>query len=287
MKLSPQGWLADALVLLAALIWGVAFYFQKTAMLHLGPFLFLGLRATIAAVALAPFAAREKGDPGILPIALLGGALFFAAAVIQQVGIVEATVTNAGLLTALYVVMTPFMVWALKRRAPGPLIWAGAGLAFIGTWALGGGSFAAFTRGDWLIASSSVFWSSFIITTGESGKYGRPLTYVCLQFIVVAVMALAAAFMYETVSATAISDAMVPVLYVGLLSSTVTFGILAVSLRYVPPARAAIMLSLETVFAAIAGAVMLGERLPPIGWMGAALMFAAVVVVQVSKRDAG
>ena len=95
MKLSPQGWLADALVLLAALIWGVAFYFQKTAMLHLGPFLFLGLRATIAAVALAPFAAREKGDPGILPIALLGGALFFAGAVVCALNC-RATMRAAG-----------------------------------------------------------------------------------------------------------------------------------------------------------------------------------------------
>ncbi|MCB1379707.1 MAG: DMT family transporter [Alphaproteobacteria bacterium] len=285
MKISAQGWLADALVLLAALIWGVAFYFQKTAMLHLGPLLFLGLRATIAAMALAPFAMREQGEPGITPIALLGGVLFFMAASIQQIGIVEATVTNTGFLTALYVVVTPVMVWVWKRKAPGRAIWLGTVLAFAGTWALSGGSFAAFSRGDWLIATSAIFWSSFIITTGESGKYGRPLTYVSLQFTVVALLSLGAAFLFETVSADAIGKAIVPVLYVGFLSSALTFALLAVSLRHVPPARAAILLSLETVFAAIAGAVMLGERLAIIGWMGAALMFAAFLVVQLGKRE--
>ncbi len=78
---------------------------------------------------------------------------------------------------------------------------------------------------------------------------------------------------------------MVPILYVGLLSSALTFGLLAVALRHVPPARATILLSLETVFAAIAGAVMLGERLPAIGWAGAALMMGAILVVQLGKRS--
>jgi drug/metabolite transporter (DMT)-like permease len=286
MKFSPHGRLADALVLLAALIWGVAFYFQKAAMLHLGPLLFLGLRASIATVVLAPFALREtkKNDASILPVALLGGALFFIAAAIQQIGIVEATVTNTGFLTALYVVITPFVVWIARRKAPGATIWVGAVLAFAGTWALSGGSFAAFTRGDWLIALSALFWSAFIVTTGESGKHGRPLTYVCLQFSVVATVSLAAAVMFETVSLAAVSQAIVPLLYVGLLSSAVNFAILAVSLARVPPVRAAILLSLETVFAAMAGAIMLGERLPAIGWAGAALMFTAVIVVQLGKR---
>jgi drug/metabolite transporter (DMT)-like permease len=284
MNISVTGWRADALVLLAALIWGVAFYFQKTAMLHLGPLLFLGLRAVIAAAVLAPFALREtRGTASVIPIALLGGALFFVAASIQQIGIVEATVTNTGFLTALYVVVTPFLVWGYRRKSPGSVIWVGAALAFVGTWALSGGSFASFSRGDWLIALSSLFWSAFIVTTGVSGKHGQPLTYVSVQFAVVALLALPSAFAFETVSFAAVWRGIVPVLYVGILSSALTFALLAVSLRHVPPARGAILLSLETVFAALAGAILLGERLPPIGWLGAALMFAAILVVQLRK----
>lgn len=284
MTLSAKGWLADTLVLLAALIWGFAFYFQKNAMLHMGPLLFLALRAFIAMLALAPFALRERrAGTSIIPVALTGGGFFFVAAAIQQSGIVEATVTNTGFLTALYVVVTPFIVWALRRKAPGLRIWTGTALAFAGAWALGGGSLSTFSRGDWLVAISALFWACFIVTTGESGRHGRPLTYVSLQFAVVAVLAFAAAATFETISLDAIADAIVPVLFVGLLSSAVTFALLAISLRHVPPARAAILLSMETVFAAVAGFVLLGERLPPIGWAGAALMFTAFLVVQLGK----
>jgi drug/metabolite transporter (DMT)-like permease len=288
MAQSPKTWTADALVLLAALIWGVAFYFQKAAMDHVGPLTFLGLRAIIAAAVLSPFALMERrGGKSVVPIALGGGCIFFVAASIQQIGIVEATVTNTGFLTALYVVFTPFIVWALRRKAPGAAIWVGAALAFIGTWALSGGSFAAFTRGDWLIAFSAIFWSCFIVTTGWSGKFATPLTYMGVQFMVVALLSFAAAFTFETPTLAAIQSGAVPILYVGILSSALTFGLLAVALRHVPPARAAILLSLETVFAAIAGAIMLGERLPAIGWAGAALMMAAILVVQLGKRGEG
>ncbi len=126
MTISPKGWTADALVLLAALIWGVAFYFQKSAMDHVGPLTFLGLRAIIAAAALLPFALMERrSGKSVMPVAMFGGCIFFVAASIQQIGIVEATVTNTGFLTALYVVFTPFIVWALRRKAPGAAIWIG------------------------------------------------------------------------------------------------------------------------------------------------------------------
>ena len=285
MNLSVKSWAADALVLLAALIWGVAFYFQKVAMDHVGPLTFLSLRAIIAAMALAPFAWREKrGRTSVAPAALLGGCFFFTAAAIQQIGIVEATVTNTGFLTALYVVVTPFIAWAVWRKSPGSTIWIAAALAFIGTWALSGGSFSAFSRGDWLIATSAFFWSCFIVTTGWSAKFATPLTYMCVQFLLVAVLASVSALGFETVSSADIRSGIGPILYVGLLSSALTFGILAIAMRHVPPARAAILLSLETVFSAIAGAVMLGERLQPIAWSGAALMMAAIVVVQLGKK---
>lgn len=284
MKIVESRWAGDALVLLAAVIWGVAFYFQKTAMDHIGPLLFLGLRAAIAALVLASFAAREQGDKAsVVPIALLGGAVFFIAASVQQIGIVEATVTNTGFLTALYVVVTPFIAWLAQRKPQPSAIWAGAGLAFAGTWLLSGGSFAGFSRGDWLITLSSVFWSVFIVVTGASGKYGAPMTYTCVQFAVVAVLGLTSAAVFEPISLPAITAAILPLAFVGVLASAFVYAVLAVAMRRVPPARAAILLSTETIFAALAGAIMLGERLPLISWSGAALLLIAVLVVQLGK----
>ncbi len=141
---------ADLLVLFAALIWGVAFYFQKAAMDHIGPFLFLGLRSAIACVALAPLAWRERpaGRADARPVwhyAALGGLAFFTGGALQQVGMVTATVTNTSFLTALYVVLTPFLLWLLRHERPGARVWIAAVVAFIGIWYLGGGGIGAFS----------------------------------------------------------------------------------------------------------------------------------------------
>src|SRR5262245_18119287 len=106
---------ADLALVFAAVIWGVAFVFQKEAMSHVGPLTFLAARGFVAALALLPLAIQEareqEGDNGLafLPIAVLGGAAFFVGGWLQQSGLVTATVTNTGFLTALYVVITPLI----------------------------------------------------------------------------------------------------------------------------------------------------------------------------------
>ena len=114
---------ADLILLAAAVIWGLAFLFQKSAMAHVGPLTFIAARSALAALALAPLAWREHaqaGAPmprGLLPIACGGGLLFFVAAWLQQAGLQTATVTNTGFLTALYVVITPFIAWGWNGKA--------------------------------------------------------------------------------------------------------------------------------------------------------------------------
>ena len=264
---------ADLLVLLAALIWGVAFYFQKTAMSHIGPFLFLGLRSILAAATLAPFALREMqksppSSPSIRHFALPGGLAFFAAGALQQAGIVTATVTNTSFLTALYVVVTPFLLWLLRHEKPGPPIWFASCLAFIGIWALGGGTIEALSQGDMLIATSSVAWSLYMVITNASGKLAKPMQYTFFHFLVIA----------------AIKAAAVPILYVGILSSAFTFTLMANVVRHMPASRASILISTEVLFGAAAGFIMLGEKLSPIGWAGAALMFCAILIIQRSSQ---
>jgi drug/metabolite transporter (DMT)-like permease len=280
---------ADLLVLFAALIWGVAFYFQKSAMSHIGPFLFLGLRSLLAAVALIPFALREwktspPSSPSIRPFALLGGAVFFTAGALQQVGIVTATVTNTSFLTALYVVVTPFLLWLLRHEKPGPRIWLASCLAFIGIWALGGGAIEAFSTGDMLIAASSVAWSLYMVVTSASGKLAKPMQYTFIHFLVIAALALSCAGYFEEIDGAAITAAAVPLLYVGILSSAFTFALMANIVRHIPASRASILLSTEVLFGAAAGFIMLGERLSPMGWAGAALMFCAILMIQTAGR---
>ena len=274
----------DLLVLLAAMIWGVAFYFQKTAMTHIGPLLFIGLRGSLAAIALLPLALIEQKKSNqsvkdLLPIALLGGILFFLAGSIQQFGLVSATVTNTGFLTAIYVVLTPFLYWLIKRQPPTLTTWIAVSLAFVGVWGLSGGSLSGMSKGDLLVSLSSIFWALLLITTGESSKWKSPLTYTCIQFSVVGVLGLLAAQWFETIDIEAIKQSAVAIIYVGLLSTAFTFALMALALKHVPAPRASVLLSTETLFAAAAGYILLGERLPMIAWVGAASIMLAVLVL--------
>jgi drug/metabolite transporter (DMT)-like permease len=220
----------------------------------------------------------------IVPLAVLAGVVFFVAAATQQSGIVSATVTNTGFLTALYVVVTPFLFWIVRRQRPGAVVWLSVVLAFAGVWGLSGGSLAALNSGDILVACSSVFWATLIIVSGESGRLAQPLTYTCIQFAVVAMLGLLAASLFEAIKLRSLLTAAIPLLYVGVLSTAFTFGLMAIALQTVPAPRASILLSTETVFAAMAGYLFLGERLAPIGWVGAAFILLAVIVIQTHRE---
>lgn len=280
---------ADLILLAIAAIWGLAFVYQKTAMSHIGPLLFLCVRSLIAALALAPLAWREGRLAGaaliperLFPVGLLAGALFFLGGLLQQAGLVTATVTNTGFLTGLYVILVPILGWFLYRHQPPIAVWIAVALAFIGTWLLGGGTLSGFSRGDWLVAAGSIFWAAHLHAVKQSGNHARPVAFTLLQFIVVACLALAGAMAFEPIDAGALSAARFELLYVGLLSSALTFTLLAIAMRHTSAAEATIIVSLETLFAALAAALLLGERLPTIGWLGAALMFAATLVVQLA-----
>ncbi|WP_088345942.1 MULTISPECIES: DMT family transporter [Rhodomicrobium] len=287
---------ADFLLLLAAAIWGLAFYFQKEAMSDIGPFLFITARALVASCTLAPLAllelrrrangpARPAIEPrGLVRLGMMGGVVFFLGAAFQQTGLLTATITNAGFLTGLYVVITPFIIWLTARRAPTGVVWAAVGLAFTGTWALGGGTLASFSYGDGLIAFCAIFWAVHLVVTSRSPRFGAPMTFTFIQFATVAVLAAIAALIVEPISIAALARAAGPILYVGVLSSALTFTLLAIAMKHTPASEAAVLMSMETLFAALAGALLLGERLPPIGWLGAALLFSATLIVQLAPR---
>jgi drug/metabolite transporter (DMT)-like permease len=277
---------ADLLLVAAAAIWGFGYLFQKTAMADVGPFTFVAARAIIAALCLAvvaTFEARRAPTPmprSLARTALVAGFLFFIAAAVQQSGMVTASVTNTGFLTALDVVTTPLMAWLVFRRTPNRVVWPAVALAFAGVWLLGGGSIGGLGLGDILVAASAIGWSAHLLVVSGAAAHGRPIAFTALQFAVVAVCAGAAALIAEPVSLAALTAAAPSILYVGVLSSAFTFAALAAALRHTPPTEAAILVSTEVLVAAFAGVVFLGDRLTPVGWAGAALMFAATLLVQ-------
>jgi drug/metabolite transporter (DMT)-like permease len=261
---------------------------------HVGPLAFIAARGSLAAVALAPLAWREHrraaagpAGPGFWSIGVWGGVAFFVAAWLQQAGLRTATVTNTSFLTALYVVLTPFVAWAWSGKLPGGAVWPAVALSALGTWLLGGGgTLSGLGRGDALVALCALFWAIHVVITGRAAPFGRPIGFTALQFAVVAALAGVGSAALETTTLQGLAGAASDILYVGLLSSALTFTILTMALQYTPPSEAAVIVSMECVFAALAAFLVLGERLPAIGWLGAALILGATLLLQVGPAIA-
>jgi drug/metabolite transporter (DMT)-like permease len=277
---------ADLLLVAVAAIWGLAFVFQKTAMSHLGPLLFIAARSAVAAVALAPLAWREARSaevavPGqYLKITALAAAMFFLGAAFQQFGLVTATVTNSGFLTALYMIFVPIIGRCIDSKPLAWTVWPAVALSFAGTWLLSGGGLTAFAFGDVLVTLCAFFWAAHVVVTGEAAPYSRPITFTCIQFCLIGAAGIVGALVFESVSIDALRAALPQILFVGLLSSALTFTVFSMALKYTPPAEAAVIVSMESLFAALAGALMLGERLSLISWLGAGLIMLATLLVQ-------
>lgn len=147
---------------------------------------------------------------------------------------------------------------------------------------------AAFTAGDGLVAVSALFWAVYVVIVGLAAGEGKPSAFNAIQFVVVAVLALVGVVMGEPVSGPGLWRAVPDLLFVGVLSSALMFTLFSAAMRVVPATETAVIASLEALFAAAAAWALLGERLPPMGWLGAGLMIAATLVVHLpGKRSQG
>jgi len=194
------------------------------------------------------------------------------------------TATNAGFLTALYVAMVPVVMWAVSRHRPSLAVIAACAVSLAGAWLLAGKSGAAgWNRGDALVLAADVFFAVQIILVPRFLARGdRPMLLSFLQYAVSGVAGLALSPIFEPFDGSGIKAAYAEILYAGLLSGGVAFTLQIVAQRHTPAAEAAIIMSLESVFAAIAGAVLLGDRLSGRGVAGCVLILAGVLLVQLA-----
>lgn len=282
--------LANGLMLLTALIWGSTFVAQQLGMQHVGPFTYTGARFLMGAVIVAPLALREYlrlQDRGVQftvhDLLAWGGLgmLLFLGAIFQQIGVGGTTVSNAGFLTALYVPMVPLLGWALDRYRPHPSVWPATVGTVVGTYFLSGGTFTALTTGDWWIIASTVFWALHVLLIGRvAAKKGAPIMVAFTQFVVCGVLAALLATAQESVTTVQLHAALPAILYGGVLSVGIAFTLQVVAQRHTQPTDAAILLSSELIFAALAGAWYLGEQLSTIQLAGGAMIFVCILVVQ-------
>ncbi|MDD3642601.1 MAG: DMT family transporter [Candidatus Krumholzibacteria bacterium] len=279
---------SESLLLVSAVIWGFAFVAQRAAMRDIGPFLFNGVRFALGAVALLPLALRasRRAGPGTLGFCprsarwgIAAGALIFCGASFQQVGIVYTTAGRAGFITGLYVILVPILGLAVGRRT-GAGTWAGAAVAAAGLYLLSFTGPLEIAGGDLLVLAGTIFWALHVLLIATLSVRVAPLVTAVIQFSACSLLSLAAAILTEDIAAAGLADAALPVLYGGLLSVGVAYTLQIVGQRSSPPGHAAIILSLETVFAVLGGWIVLSETIPARGIAGCILMLAGIVMSQ-------
>lgn len=286
---------ADLLLLLTAIIWGTAFVAQKRANSSIGPVIFVGARFLLSWIVVAPLTFHEYRSNDRSPLkkrdigfAGLIGLLLFAGAALQQIGLISTTATNAGFLTALYVVLVPFVVWALNGERPIMLVLAACVLSVAGAWLLTqDGQMRHWRSGDALILLSDVIWALWIcLVPIFMRRADRPFFLAFMQFGVAAFLGLVAGLALEPFSLEAMTPAFPFILFTGVLSGGVAYTLQIFAQKYTPPAEAALIMSLESVFAAIAGALLLSERLTAPAVLGCALILFGVALVEIGPARA-
>jgi drug/metabolite transporter (DMT)-like permease len=222
----------------------------------------------------------SRPGPSLLTIGVVAGLLIFGGSTLQQWGLVWTTAGKAGFITGLYVVLVPLLglFWG-QRTGRGP--WLGVVLAAGGLYLLSARGLTGIAPGDGLVLLSALFWAGHVQWVGRWAGVVAPLELAAIQFTVCSLLSLVGAAVFESgTNWAAVREATWPILYAGVFSVGGAYTLQVLAQRHARPAPAAVILSLESVFAALGGAMLLGETLPWKGWLGCALMLAGVLVAQ-------
>jgi drug/metabolite transporter (DMT)-like permease len=285
---------ANILLLLTAAIWGLAFVAQKVGAEYVGAFTFNGIRFALGSISLIPLilllnkkkenndVKKEEGGNSLkhtIRAGIIVGCTLFIATSLQQTGVMYTTAGKAGFITGLYMVIVPILGLFLKQKVNNTT-WIGIVIAIIGLYILSINEDFSISKGDLLVLIGSVGWAIHILLIDNFTKKIDPLKLSSIQFATCSILSLLVAFIFEDINMVGISAALVPILYGGLLSVGVAYTLQVVAQKNAKPSHAAILLSMESVFGAIGGAMFLGERIGSRGLVGCVLIFIAIIVSQ-------
>lgn len=276
----------------ATVIWGSAFIAQSVGMDRIGPFTFQAVRCFLAVVFLFPASAlfskgkpfwKSWADPALWRSGIICGLALFAASSLQQIGLVYTDAGKAGFLTAMYIVFVPFLGLFVGQK-PGRNALLSLIPAIVGLYLLSCTSVSGINKGDVLLLLCAVAFSVQILLIDRhcAGLDGLKLN--CIQALVVAVLSVPWALLTETVDASLIAACWLPLGYAGILSMGVAYTLQIVGQKGVAPSAAALLMSLESVFAALFGWLLLHETMTRAEELGCALVFAAVVISQLPEK---
>ena len=287
----------NLMLLLTALIWGTAFVAQSAGMDHVQPFTYNGIRTLIGGLVLIPVIllfdrlkpaeSRPSAEEQrvINKNSLLGGVccgvVLCVASCFQQFGVSMTTAGKAGFITALYIVIVPLMGVFIKKKIP-KIIWLCVAIAVAGFYLLCVKEGFSIGTGDLLVLCCAFFFSIHIMVIDHftAGKVDG-VRMSCVQFLVAGIMAIVLMFLFEEPTLASVWNARVSILYAGVMSCGVAYTLQILGQKDTDPTTATLLMSLESVFAALSGWVLLHESLSLKEIFGCALVFVAVILAQI------
>ena len=277
--------------LLCTFIWGTTFIAQDTGMDNIGPFTFNSVRFFIGFLAITPlvlifelkkFKSEFKSDiKTFINLSILIGLSLFLGSALQQVALLYTDVANAAFFTIFYVPMVPIIIFIFKKKTIHWSVWPSVVLCLIGGYLLTNFYDATVRLGDSLVILGALFWSTHIIFTGIIvKKYNLPLTLGAIQTLIVSLLSFAIGFFYEEFIYINIMKEISSILYAGILSGGFAFVLQIYAQKNITPAPAAIIFSLEGVFATIAAWYILDQILDINNLLGCFFILSGVLLSQ-------
>lgn len=295
MKKRLQG---NIMLLATALIWGTAFVAQSEGMRYVEPFTYNAVRTLIGGIVLIPviaafriFSGKSKplesktSKKATIIGGIACGAVLFAASSFQQCGMTMTTAGKAGFITALYIVIVPLIELIIYRKS-NIFVWICVVIAAAGFYMLCIKEGFEIGRGDILVLCCAVFFAVHIMVIDYfNGKNADGMVLSCIQFFTAGTLMTIAMFLFESPELNAVLDAKYTILYAGIMSSGIAYTLQVLGQRHTDPAAATLIMSLESVFAALSGWLILHEALSPKETAGCALVFTAVILAQLKSPE--
>ncbi len=295
MKKSSAALVSNLLLLLTAIIWGFAFVAQSVGMDYVGPWTFVFTRFIIASILLLPISLfSEKSYHASLPVktekksyqreVLIGsavcGCFLGLASITQQIGMMTTTAGKAGFITACYVVLVPIFGILIGKK-PRKSLWISVVLALIGLYMISMHGSMSIGRGDAMVSLCAVLFSLQIMSVDYFSEKINPVLLANFQFFFASMVGLIGMLMFESPTAAGLIGGLPSILYAGVMSSAVGYTLQVIGQKNTDPTVASLLMSLESVFSAIGGFLILHQILSLQELVGCAVVFAAVIIAQI------
>ena len=271
---------ADLTLLLVAILWGSAFAAQRIAGQLGSVFFFNATRFLLAALLLLPFSLKKRLPGKQVLWMVVSGTILFLGSAFQQAGLVTTTAGNAGFITSLYVVIVPFVMLIGWRERPHWLAVVAVILAAIGAFLLSTGGSLRIQAGDALELAGALFWAMHVVILGKFAFEFDAISFSTGQLVMGSLLNFAAAGLFERSNVALSAPLLGAILYTAVVSLGLAYTLQIWGQRHTPPTDAAIILSLESVFAVLGAWLILNERLTGVQILGCVVILMAVLLSQ-------